>query len=199
MANVDRPNGFRPVGTLSGSPWQGSVRLCSADADLFRGDIVTLGATGAVVGATGGGYMDADRATSTTATIALGVVVGWSPDPNNLAALYYDASSQGANGGVYVCTAPDVILEAQGDGDGTVAVVADIGENFDLVLGAGSTTTGVSNMEVDSSSGVTTADTPLKLIGFVDAPDNEVGVANQKMLVTLNMHVFGTGVGNVGV
>lgn len=197
MANADSPNGFKPVGTLSGSPWQGAIRKCYSDADnLFMGDIVIKNAAGTAGYGTGGAYVAVDRSTNGATDIPLGVVVGWEPNPSSLSALYHTASTQYA---VYVCTSPDVILEAQGDGAGTVAVAADVGLNYDYVIAAGSTTTGLSNMEIDSSSGVTTAATPLKLLGIVDSPDNTAGAANQRMLVMFNMHAYKSDAGTAGL
>ena len=40
MANVDRPHGLRPVGTLSGASWNGQYRKFYTDTNAFLGDIV---------------------------------------------------------------------------------------------------------------------------------------------------------------
>lgn len=191
MANSDRPVGFRPVGNLTGANWDASVVKCFSNADnLFLGDIVIKNATAS------GGYMGASRATDGTTVIPLGVVVGWETDPSNLDRAYHAAST---TYGVFVCIDPNVILEAQCDGAGTVATAASVGLNFDYTVTAGTTATGVSNMEVDSDSGATTAATPLKLVGFSDKPDNEIGSANQKMLVVFNMHVMKSDAGTAGL
>lgn len=193
MANVDRPNGFKPVGTVSGAPWQGSIMKCISDNDnLFRGDLVIYQDAGYAVG--DGAVMGVDRMATGTAGNILGVVVGWEPNPTNLGAAYHTAST---TYGVYVCTAPDVILEAQGDTSAIAA--ADVGLNYDVAIAAGNTTTGVSNMEVDSSSGVTTAATPLKLIGVVNRADNDISTLNNRVLVTVNLHKFRSDAGTAGL
>jgi hypothetical protein len=93
-----------------------------------------------------------------------------------------------------------VIYECQDNGAATLITAADVGLNYDYVVTAGSTTTGVSNMEVDSgTAGATTAGTPLKLVGIVDRPDNTIGEANAKLHVTLNMHSFKNDAGTAGV
>ena len=89
------------------------------------------------------------------------------------------------------------IYEAQGD-DASLAV-AGIGENADVVIGSGSTTTGASGMEIDTSSGVTTAGTPLKVIGLVEREDNDVSSANARWLVMLNMHAYKNDSGTAGI
>ena len=195
MANVDRPNGFRPVGTISGSPWQGSVQKCVSDADnLFLGDLVIYQALGFAAGGDGA-YMGVDRMATGTTGLIVGVVVGWEPNPDNLGALYHVASS---TRGVYICTAPDVILEAQGD-DTQAIPAADVGNNYDVTIAAGDTTTGASNMEVDSDSEVSTSATPLKLIQVVDTPDNDITAANTKVRVLINLHKFKSDTGTSGV
>jgi len=143
----------------------------------------------------GVGYQGVTRATSATATLAIGVVVGWQPDPDNLTRPYHAGSSTLC---VHVATDPNIIYAMQHDGSAAIAA-ADIGLNYDLVISSGNTTTGLSNMEIKAdTAGATTAATPIKLVGFLDAPDNEVG-ANATCLVTLNTHVYNADVGSLGV
>ena len=193
MANVDRPNGFRPVGHLSGGAFTGRIRkYYSVNDALFLGDIVEKEATGTASGS--GGYGGVDRFDSATADIAVGVVVGWEIDPDNLARVHHAASTSLA---VYINDDPMTIYEAQGD-DASLAVTG-IGENADVVIGSGSTTTGASGMEIDTSSGVTTAGTPLKVIGLVEREDNDVSSANARWLVMLNMHAYKNDSGTAGI
>ncbi|MDH5426187.1 MAG: hypothetical protein OEY29_14455 [Gammaproteobacteria bacterium] len=195
MANADRPNGLRPVKLLSGSPYNGQMTKFYTDTDCFLGDIM-IQDTASVTGGSDGAYQGITRATSATATLAIGVVVGWEADPDNLTRPYHAGSSTLC---VYVATDPNIIYECQGDGTATITTAADVGLNFDIVVTAGNTTTGLSNMEVLEGSGAVTAATPVKLVGLVDRADNEVGLANQKMLVTLNTHVYNADVGSLGV
>lgn len=193
MANADRPNGCRPYRLLSGSPYNGQMTKFYTDTDCFLGDIMIQDAAG--VAGDGVGYQGVTRATSATATLAIGVVVGWQADPDALSRGYHAGSSTLA---VYISTDPNIVYAMQHDGSAAIAA-ADIGLNYDLVVTAGDTTTGVSNMEIKAdTAGVVDADTPIKLVGFVDAPDNEVG-ANALCLVTLNTHVYNADVGSLGV
>ena len=182
MANVDRPNGFRPHKTLTGEGWNGSFTKMYSSDDLFLGDAVKRAGAGT------GGYLDCDRATGTTNGVTLGVVVGWEPNPTNLGALYHIGSA--TTYAVYVCTDPNMTYLIQGDGAGTVATEADVGLNFDIIVGAGSTDSGLSNFEVDESSAATTIDTPLHCVGLSTDPTNEQGVLNQEFIVMFNMHEF---------
>lgn len=150
MANVDRPRGFTPVKTVSGRPWEGTVRFIPvADSDdVFIGDIINLESGLADVGATGD-------------TAILGAVVGVGKmdadgqplgpfNPDNLMTRYYDDSaSTHTEWGVYYAPADDVIFEAQSAADLDLAV----GATCDLAdAGGGDTTTGRSTAEIAASS-----------------------------------------------
>lgn len=197
MANVDRPFGFRPVSTLSGAAYNGQMRKFYTDTNCFLGDIMIQDAASIANPKTDGATQGVTRATSATATLAIGAVVGWEPDPADLTRPYHAGSGTYA---VYVCVDPNVIYECQDNGAATLIAAADVGLNYDIVVTAGSTTTGASNMEVDSgTAGAVTAATPVKLVGIKDEPGNEIGSANAKLLVTLNTHVYNTDVGSLGV
>jgi hypothetical protein len=153
MANVDRPNGFRPYKTLAGDNWNGSFVKCYAAADCFMGDAVIMETTGVDNG--GAGYQTVVRAPNLATAIVYGVVVGWEPNPSNLDKLYHVGSA--STYAVYVCIDPDMTYLVQDDGEGTHALShLDVGSNIDGVVAAGSTSTGLSNMEVDASvTGIT--------------------------------------------
>jgi hypothetical protein len=74
--------------------------------------------------------------------------------------------------------------------DGTSAAT-NYGKNADIVVGTGSTTTGVSANELDTSSIATTAALNLKIIGLWDVPNNAVG-ANAVVVVKINEHLYGS-------
>lgn len=199
MANVDRPNGFRPVRYLNGAPWSGQFRkyiVPAADGTaLFVGDLVKLSTTG-----TDEGYPTVIQATAAAAVI--GVVVGFEPDPADLNTPQYRKAS--TKRVVYVADDPNLIFEAQEDGDTDPLETADIGLNVDFIVGSGSTTTGASGMEIDSSSHNTTATLPLKLLGLAQRPDNENvlsagGQAWTRWEVKINNHQLGSSTGTAGV
>jgi hypothetical protein len=91
------------------------------------------------------------------------------------------------------------VYRMQADDDTETLTVASIGTNADLVVGSGSTITGLSAMEVDSSTAAATAGLQLRIIGFVDKPSNEVGVANQDVLVCINQNQAFNDAGVAGV
>ena len=192
MANIDRPNGFRPVGHLSGGGFTGRVRkYYSVNDNLFLGDLVEKEATGTASGS--GGYPGVDRMDSGTADILVGCVVGWEINPDSLNAMHHAASTSLA---VYINDDPMTIYEGQCDG--TLAVT-DIGLNADVTIGSGSTTTGASNMEIAASGAATTQATPLKIMGLVEREDNDVASANANWLVMLNLHAYKNEAGTTGI
>lgn len=187
MANIDRPNGFTPVGTISGSPYNAATREYAVDASngtaIFKGDVVVLEADGRVAPASAGGNV-------------LGVVTGI-----KVTGSVGDVDSQGnflssgnlgseehpgflpANtaGRVQVEIGPDVLYEVQTAG---TLGITNIGNNADLVAGAGSTSTGRSAHELSGTAAATAA--TFKIVDFVRKPDNEVATANSRWLVTIN-------------
>jgi len=148
MPNIDRPNGFRPVKTLSGRPWTGTIRAIGvADgSDIFVGDALNLASGLAAVGATNDAAF-------------LGVAVGFGKfkdgvptgpyNADNLGKRFYDDSeSTHTEWCVYYVPADDVIFEAQT----ATALTLVVGDTCDLLATAGSTTTGISAMEITTSS-----------------------------------------------
>ena len=96
----------------------------------------------------------------------------------------------------FVADDPDQLFIAQQDSDATNLVAANLNENCNLVFGSGSTTTGMSGVEIDSSSKNTTAALQVKLIDFYDTPSNDATANNSILVVKINNHNLGsTGTG----
>jgi hypothetical protein len=83
---------------------------------------------------------------------------------------------------------PSQLFLIQADED---IVQADIGKNADVVGTGGSTTTGVSTMELDSSTIANTAALNLKIVGMYDVPGNALGT-NAVVVVKINEHLYGS-------
>lgn len=201
MANVNRVNGFRPTAYLNGSPWNGQVTTYfhpSSDATaVFIGDLVKLDATGDTTAAGGQnlGIRSVIQAAASNAVV--GAVVGVAIDPTNLNTPQYVAASTGRY--VFVADDPNLLFETQEDAVGGALAVADVGLNADFVVGSGSTTTGQSGMQLDTSTKATTATLPLKIMGFSRKVDNEVATANAKVIVKINNHQLAASTGTAGV
>ena len=179
MANQDAAFGFRAVRHLSG----GTPRT---EEYLIASGLTKVIYTGSPVMAVAGGQI-------TLATVSavqyIGVFNGcFYTDPTTNKPTwkaYYPASTAAADIVATIYMDPDIIFEAQHDGTGTAALNFASG-NF--VGTGGSTTTGQSTQELDTSSFGTTA-SGLKQIGVSKDPDNsDTSTANCNAYV-----VFGTG------
>lgn len=197
MANTSRVNGFRPVRYLNGAPYTGGFRryvVSAADATaLYVGDMVKASTDGDLVT----GLQTVTRATA-GATL-LGAVVGFEVDPTALNVPLYRAASTRRI--VYVADDQNLLFEAQEDGDTTPIAVASIGLNVSLIsTSAGSTITGASGMQIDSSTASTTATLELKLMEKLAREDNELvtaGQANTRWVVKINAHGLADGAAGV--
>lgn len=195
MANADTVFGLRPVRYLNGAPWNGQVTRYLIDSGdgtaVFIGDLVKLaggaGANGSVVqGVPTGGMATVIQAAAADPQM-LGVVVGFEPLLTDLTVLHRVASTSRV---ALVVDDPNVIFEVQEDAVGGALAAADVGLNASVIVAAGSTVTGLSGMELDTSTKATTVGLELKIIGFVQRENNEVASANAKILVLINNHAF---------
>lgn len=184
MANADRPSGLRPVTTISGGPWMGHVRSFPVDSSngtaIYRGDAIKLEDDGNVAPATAGDLL-------------LGVCVGVEVDRTVAATEHPGYLPASTAGTVMVAVGPDVIYEIQEDSVGGAMVATNVGSNGDIAVTAGSTVTGNSKMELDSSDVISkdssAATAQLLVLGLVDRPDNAIGT-EAKWLVRINESVF---------
>lgn len=191
MANVDRPNGMVPVKYASGAPYNGSFNtylVQAADATaIYIGDIVDLDGDAGGAGETVYGVDVEGMASVTKANVAgpiLGVVVGFSPDQDNLTKRYRAAAEARL---VYVADNPSLLFEVQEVSGGTALTSAAVGLNSNLVGTGGSTTTGISSMELDNTTEATTNTLAVRLVGLSKRPDNSFG-EHAKWLVMINDH-----------
>jgi len=185
MANTNAPQGLKPVRYRSGAPYNGACNTYSVPASdgtaLFIGDPVIVAGS-----ADANGVATITRATAAGGAYISGVVVGFEPLRTDLTTLHRAASTLR---NVYVADDPNLIFEIQEDGIGGAMAVTDVGLNADLIATAsGSTVTGKSGWSLDTSTKATTNTLQLRIEGFVQREDNEVGSANAKVLVSINLH-----------
>ena len=185
MANVDNANGFTPIGTLSGSPWQASVQAFELDtghALVGVGDLVEMTADGTL------DILTQSASDSGIIGVMVGIVPageGWNATTGTFGSNSLSATEPTLTGAssrsvalntaatILVATAPDLVMIAQEDGDTTPLTLTEVGSNVDITTGTPDTTTGNSTQEIDSSSTATTATFPLRLLGLHDIPGNE--------------------------
>ena len=185
MANVDKAFGLRALGNLSATGSQKQFGYQIADNQsgaIFQGDLVTL---------KDGFILQFDPSSHSA---AVGVFNGvFYTDPTTgkpTFSNYYPGSVNITTGTIQadVLDDPNQLFIIQSDED---IEQADFGKNADVVVGSGSTTTGVSAMELDSSTIATTAALNLKLIGIYDTPGNALGDFCQ-VVVKINEHLYGS-------
>lgn len=192
MANANVPSGLSPVRGVYGQPFNGSVNQYSTAAGdsvaIFIGDPVKLVGTSQVIN----GQTFADIAQAATGDIIVGVVVAVLPDTRD--SLLYRAGSTARI--VLVADDPNDLFEAQDVSTGTPLAAADIGNNVNFVVAAGSTFTGLSGVTLNNTTEAGTNTLDLKIVGFVNRADNEVG-ASGKWLVRINRHQYANQIAGV--
>ena len=185
MANVDKPFGLRALGNLSATGSQKQFGYQIADNQsgaIFQGDLVTL---------KDGFILQFDPSSHTA---AVGVFNGvFYTDPTTGKPTFknfYPGSVNITTGTIQadVLDDPNQLFIIQSDED---IEQADFGKNADVVVGSGSTTTGLSAMELDPSDIGTGAAKNLKLIGIYDTPGNALGNFCQ-VVVKINEHLYGS-------
>lgn len=185
MANIDKAFGLRPMGNLSATGAQAQYGYEIADNQsgaIYQGDLVTIY----------DGYLVKFLPASHTA--AVGVFNGCNYiDPTTGKPTwknFYPGSVNITSGKIIadVIDDPAQLFLIQADED---IVQADIGKNADVVGTGGSTTTGVSTMELDSSTIANTAALNLKIVGLYDVPGNALGNF-AVVVVKINEHLYGS-------
>ena len=188
MANNDSPFGLKPVRMMGGAPYSGGqsrYRIASgATTPIFQGDLVTQ-LTAGVIG----------RHAATGTVPIVGVFNGVQyTDPTTGEQVFknhYPGSISASDIIASVIDDPNVVFEVQAD---DTFPVADLFGNFDIVDNSpvGDTSSGISNQEVDVTTGATTATLPLKVIDISEDPDNDdVASANTNVLCVIQNHIMG--------
>ena len=195
MANIDAAFGLRPIAKVGSAPGgtTGTTKYSIADNQgtaIFTGDPVKYKNDGTVEVATAG---DA----------SCGVFMGcFYTDPTTSKPTFrnhFPASLSPGDAIAFVADDPDQLFIAQQDSDGSNLVAADLNLNADLVFGTGSTTTGMSGVEIDSSTKNTTAALQVRLIDFYDTPSNDATANNSVLVIKINNHQLGSHTGTAGV
>lgn len=187
MANNDAPRGLWPVRHQGGAAWTGAAKryyipASDSSAAAYLGCLVKIA-----------GSADANGVMSVTANVAtgdavLGVVVG-------VEAVTDDSTIYRANSTeryVFVADDPNLIFSVQEDSVGGALAATAVGNTADLIgFTTGSTTTGLSAIEIDSSTATASGDgtEDVFILGLDRREDNAIGV-NAKWLVRLNNHSF---------
>ena len=185
MANIDKAFGLRPIGNLSATGAQKQYGYQIADnqaGTIFQGDLVVLT----------GGFIS--RFLPASHTAAVGVFNGCNyNDPTTgkpTFSNFYPGSVNITSGQISadVLDDPNQLFIVQCDAG---FVAADVGKNADVIGTGGSTTNGISTMELNSATLATTAALNLKVVGLYNDVNNEFGT-NAVVVVKINEHVYGS-------
>lgn len=185
MANADTPFGFKPIGQ-HGAPYNGSTQRVAFTAatttPCFIGDAVKIAGTSI------NGYPTVVQAGNGDAV--LGVMNGFEADADNLAAVHrLTGINTNVRYGRMVSAAQGQEFVVQSDDTGTAFAEASVGLNADFIVGAGSTVTGLSGMELDSNTAAATSSLDLQVVALVDRADNLLsgtGSAQKEIVVQFN-------------
>jgi len=194
LANVDAAFGLQPIRNGLGSPWHMGMAQPYYIAGTY-GTALHIGTpvivtgdlnSSEVDGMSAGQLQRVEIATAAGSSYCSGSIVGFAPDWNNLTKQYW-AASDANDRIVYVCDDPNAIFKIQEDSDGAALTVASGSLNGDFVAGTGSSTTGLSGWELDSSTVTTTNTLQLRILRLHTAQNNAIG--NQAVWeVKINLH-----------
>lgn len=184
MANGNAARGLVPLRHKNGAPYNGACTRYYVGTgetnNLFVGDPVIVSGSGDAAGVPG-----VVLATAGATNYLTGAIVGIeSLTPTAILTNYHVGATAGY---VLVADDPDLVFEIQEDGLGAPLAVTDISENADLIAGSGSTYTGSSGWQLDSSTHGTGATKQLRILGLEQRPDNAIGIYG-KWLVEINLH-----------
>lgn len=194
MPNPNTPRGLIPYRNMTDSYFTGGLGLyfipSSYPTALFIGDpVVATGVSDA------NGVPVVARATAGAANNLLGPIVSIAPGGNNMGVLGVTRDMQVYHVGstsqyVLVAHDPSWLFWIQEDSVGGSIAMATAGmKNANLVAGAGSTVTGYSGWQLQSSSLAAAQPTyQLRVLRGLQEEDNVMGDTNAKWLVKINLH-----------
>lgn len=175
---ADSTFGLRPLTNAAGYvqycviPASDGTATFVGDAVKLHGSEDTTGNAATVIQAAAG-------------NVIYGVIVGFEPDPTNLALKYRTASTRR---GCYVVPAyPHIEFEIQAD---AAVTSGDCGGYADLVVGSGSTTTGRSGMEVGISTLGATGQLQVLRPSRTVGETFDTSAAGTNLVVSINESVF---------
>jgi len=199
MANANTPAGLTP---LKNSPFVEIPKNyyyipASYATALFIGDpVVKTGTSNTVAVTSAGRYFNSgslpeiNKATAGDNNPITGVIIGFLAIPSNLSLSYNTASTERV---AIVADSPLQEFLIQEESAGSPLAATSVGLNANLVYAeSGSTATGLSGAELDTTTPATDATFQLKIKRLLDAPENAIG-QHAKWTVIINNHTEANG------
>jgi hypothetical protein len=194
MANADTPFGLKPIknAPFNEIPKNYYYIPSSYATALFIGDPVIKTGTSNTVAVTSAGRLfnpgslpEINKATAGDTNKITGVIIGFLANPSDLSKNYNPASTERI---AIVADSPLQEFEIQEESAGSPLAATSVGLNANVVFAeSGSTTTGLSGVELDTTTPATDATFQLKILRLVDAPENAIG-QHAKWRVKINNH-----------
>jgi len=190
MANVSEKFGLRPYRKLDGTPLAGAQNRYTVKANyntaIFQGDLVIPTSTGNI-----------ERFVYNTTYAVVGVFNGcYYTDPTNQKPTwrnYYPGSINASDITAFVVDDPDAVFLV--DADETFARTG-LFANYSVTNTTGVTQTGISKVQLDTSTAGTAATSVIQAIDISQDPDNsDTSAANGNVLVRINNHFYRSGTG----
>lgn len=194
MANADTPFGLKPIknAPFNEIPKNLYYIPSSYATALFVNDPVVKTGTSNTAAVTAAGRLfnpgslpEINKATAGDTNKITGVIIGFLANPSDLSKNYNPASTERI---AIVADSPLQEFEIQEESAGSPLAATSVGLNANLVFAeSGSTATGLSGAELDTTTPATDATFQLKILRLVDAPENAIG-QHAKWRVKINNH-----------
>lgn len=180
MANVDSPNGFTPAYHITGGTIRDTEFRIADDygTNVFSGDLVTLVGAGVINVCVAG-------------IVPVGIFQGckFTTDDGEVRYSKYWPANQSVSGSyatAFVMADPMVVVRAQTSG---ASGIADLGQLGDMIAThAGSTTTGRSGQEINTTTNTTPA--TFRQIDFVNDGTNDSTSDNAELYLQFAEHMY---------
>ncbi len=183
MANTDAPFGFVPVGKVGqNADNQGLSSWYIADnssTSIYQGDLVALQSSG---------YISQGTASDPALGVFWGAFISKDPSTGKPKYTNYYTQTNVATGETieaFVYDDPYARFLVQADAS---IAQADVGLNFDVNVGTGSTINGQSGMTLDVGTSGTSSTLLVKFFGFSKEIGNDSTSAYAKCIVQINEH-----------
>jgi hypothetical protein len=202
MANSNNPKGLIPIKNNGGELDVNFYYVNSSYATaLFIGDPVVKNGTSNIANVVAGQRQfnagtlpEVEKATAGAGNPITGVIVGFLPNFDNTSRNYNPASTETI---AVVADNPNQHFEIQEETAGTPLAATSVGLNANVVFAeSGSTVTGISGVELDTTTPASGATLQLKILRLVDRVDNAIG-QHAKWEVKINNHTDANAVAGI--
>jgi hypothetical protein len=189
MANANVARGLIPYRRNTGEPYNGSANIyyvpASVASNIFIGDPLTWLTNSADSQGIPGVTLATAGSSNNILGAMVGIVAGGEPQipVTRDLPVYHQASTAGY---ILVADDPDLLFMVQENGS---MVQGAPGRNVNLVSGTGSTVTGYSGWQLNSSTLNTTNTLQMKIMRLLEQSDNAVGT-NAKWLCRINLNAL---------